>query len=155
MKFTHEFKENVVKKVLSGQAVKEAAAEIGASDASIYSWIKQHQSGTMKTTERGPRMLSLSQKQELLLEAQAIDAHENGEWLRKNGLRSEHLDKWKKEIENVMNKNSAEKNENKKLREQIRSLEKELARKDKALAESAALLTLKKKYQYLWEGEEK
>ena len=155
MKFTHEFKENVVKKVLSGQSVKKVASEIGASEASIYHWIKQYQRGTMKTNERGPRTLSLSQKQDLLLEAQAIDPHENGEWLRKNGLRSEHLEKWKKEIANAMNKNTDEKNENKKLREENNALKKELVRKDKALAEAAALLTLKKKYQYLWEGEEK
>jgi hypothetical protein len=36
----------------------------------------------------------------------------------------------------------------------IRSLERELARKEKALAEAAALLVLKKKLQHLWEDED-
>jgi hypothetical protein len=34
-------------------------------------------------------------------------------------------------------------------------LERELRRKDKALAEAAALLVLQKKFQALWEEEEK
>jgi hypothetical protein len=34
-------------------------------------------------------------------------------------------------------------------------LQRELNRKEKALAEAAALLVLQKKYQALWEGEEK
>ena len=36
----------------------------------------------------------------------------------------------------------------------IRRLERELARKEKALAEAAALLILKKKVGHLWEGED-
>ena len=36
----------------------------------------------------------------------------------------------------------------------IRALERELARKEKALAEAAALLVLKKKVNRLWEGED-
>jgi hypothetical protein len=40
-------------------------------------------------------------------------------------------------------------------KKRIRSLEKELNRKDKALAETAALLVLREKYNALWEiGEE-
>jgi hypothetical protein len=35
----------------------------------------------------------------------------------------------------------------------IRDLERELARKEKALAEAAALLILKKKLDHVWEGE--
>lgn len=34
-------------------------------------------------------------------------------------------------------------------------LQRELVRKEKALAEAAALLVLQKKFQALWEGEEK
>ena len=37
---------------------------------------------------------------------------------------------------------------------QIRQLERELARKDKALAETAALLVLKKKAQAIWGDED-
>jgi hypothetical protein len=39
-------------------------------------------------------------------------------------------------------------------RKKIKSLEKELLRKDKALAETAALLVLREKYNALWDNSE-
>ena len=47
--------------------------------------------------------------------------------------------------------------ENKQLREErrkVKALEKELARKEKALAETAALLVLREKFNALWETNE-
>lgn len=155
MKYSQEFKEKIVKKVLLGQKVRIAAQECGVTRWSIYQWIKQHSNGTILEGKISPRGLSFPEKHGLLLESQTIGNDKIGEWLRKKGIHSDHLIKWKKEIENAMNKNSQEKIENKKLREEIQILKKELERKDKALAEAAVLLTLKKKYHYLWEGEEK
>jgi transposase-like protein len=154
MKFSLEFKENIVKKVLDGGSVRTVAGESGLSTWSIYQWLKACRGGRLKSTE-GPGRFSLSQKQDLLLESKGIAEDALGEWLRKTGLHSDHLEKWKKEIGDAMDKNSAEKIENQKLKHENDVLMKELARKDKALAELAALLTLKKKYQHLWEGEEK
>jgi hypothetical protein len=54
-----------------------------------------------------------------------------------------------------MDNNSKEKEEIKKLKEENQLLKKELERKDKALAEAAILLTLKKKFKGLWEDEDK
>lgn len=155
MKVSLEFKENVVKKVMSGSTVKDVCRETGVSSWSVYTWLKQHRSGTMTAQPYSPGGLSLEQKYLLLLESKTLTDENTGEWLRKNGLHSEHLEKWKKEIGNAMDKNSAEKIENQKLKHENVMLMKELTRKDKALAELAALLTLKKKYQHLWEGEEK
>lgn len=155
MKYSQEFKEKIVQKVLSGQKVKAVAQESGVTGWSIYQWIKQHSNGTLSIETTGPRGLSFEEKHNLLLESQTIPVDKIGEWLRRKGIHSDHLVKWKKEIENAMNKNSKEKIENKKLREEIVILKKELKRKDKALAEAAVLLTLKKKYHYLWEDEEK
>ena len=41
------------------------------------------------------------------------------------------------------------------LKDEVKQLERQLNRRDKALAEAAALLVLQKKYQALWEGEDK
>jgi hypothetical protein len=41
------------------------------------------------------------------------------------------------------------------LKDENDSLKKEILRKDKALAEAAALLVLQKKFRALWEDEEK
>ena len=151
MKFTLEFKENIVKKVMEGKTVRDMSNETGLSTWSIYQWIKQHRSGTMSSSMQCPGKFTLNHKLELLLEAKGIEKENIGEWIRKNGLHSDHLEKWKKEIGEAMNKNSAEKIENLNLKKEIVILQNDINRKDKALAELAALLTLKKKYQYLWE----
>lgn len=155
MKYSHDFKENVVKKALSEKSIKEVAEETGVASWSIYQWIKQFKNGTMKGDETGPKGYSMNKKQMLLLEAQSIPEEEQGEWLRKNGLHSDHLNKWKDEIFDMMNKKDEAKIELRKAKEKIKELEKEINRKDKALAEVTALLILKKKLISLWGAEEK
>lgn len=155
MNRSHEFQENIVKKVLMGNTVKAVSEETGISIWRIYRWIKELGNGTMITGMNGPRSLSLPQKHALLLEYKGIAGENAGEWLRKNGLCSDHLEKWQKEIENAMSNNNEEKIEIRKLKEENEALKKELARKEKALAEVSALLVLKKKLSHLWEDEEK
>lgn len=155
MGYTQEFKSQVVKKVLTGRKVQEISRETGVTDWTIYRWIKKYEHGTLDKETTGPRGLTLSDKQKLLLESQTLTEDNLGEWLRKKGLHSEHLNKWKDEITDAMDNNSKEKIEIKKLKEENQFLKKELERKDKALAEAAILITLKKKYNSLWEDEEK
>lgn len=155
MGYSEEFKNQIVQKVLSGRKVQEVATESGITSWSIYRWIKLLGNGNLTKEAIGPRGLSLAGKQKLLLESQKCTEDNLGEWLRKRGLHSDHLNKWKEEIIAAMDKNSQEKNEIKKLKEENEFLRKELERKDRALAEAAVLLTLKKKYSGLWEDEEK
>lgn len=156
MKYSLEFKENVVKKVLTGSKVVDVATEAGTSRWRVYQWVKeQRNGGIVADSSNGPRGLLLTHKQALLLESKTIAKDEIGEWLRTKGLCSDHLEKWQKEITDAMNKNSEEKNEIRKLKEENAALQKELKRKNFALAEMTALVALKKKLSYLWEEEEK
>lgn len=155
MKYSKEFKEKIVQKVLSGKKVKDIALEIGVSGWSIYDWIKQRRKGYPTHKSSGPRGLVLLEKQNILLESKTISEDNMGEWLRKKGLHSDQLSKWKDEIIDTMKKNSQEKIENKKLRKENIFLRREIERKDKALAEAAVLLTLKKKFNHLWEDGER
>ena len=86
---------------------------------------------------------------------QTLTDEDQGEWLRKNGIHSDHIEKWKEEIFDAMNQNNKDKQEIKKLKEENKQLQRELNKKDKALAEVTALLALKKKLSHLWEDEEK
>lgn len=153
MNFSLDFKENIVKKASSGSSVTELSEEVGVSKGSIYQWIKASQKGIV--IKNGPGTLGLPEKQTLLLESRSIADNDMGEWLRKNGLCSDHLIKWKKEIDNTMLKNNDDKIELRKLKKENEDLRKDLYRKDKALAEVTALLALKKKFIHLWEDEEK
>lgn len=91
----------------------------------------------------------------LIFESKSLSPEAKGEWLRKNGIHSEHLVLWEQELrDQVNNKASKDKETIKKLKKKNRDLEKELERKEKALAEMAALMVLKKKAEAIWGDEE-
>jgi transposase len=84
------------------------------------------------------------------LEANELPEEELGEFLRRRGLHQEHLDEWRQALEDALSRGRNAKSETKRIRE----LEREVARKDKALAEATALLVLKKKLAVLWGDED-
>ena len=92
----------------------------------------------------------------LLLEGKTLKDDEQGKWLRENGLHSENLNQFEQEIKDIVSdQNQKYKDENKQLKKEKIALERELRRKEKALAEMAALLVLKKKVSKIWgDGED-
>ena len=68
-------------------------------------------------------------------------------WCRKNGIFPYHLEQWKKAAISAMAAGSGKKQSDteRQLRKENSALKKDLSRKEKALAETAALLVLKKK----------
>lgn len=154
-KYSQQFKEEVVRKKLSGRSVSEISQETGVAHVTIYEWAKKLQSGTLCTKESFPGNFSINEKYQLLMDYYTIPKSKTGHWLREKGVHTEHLTKWKNEIGVLMTKPNREKDEIKKLRNDLNVAQREIKKKDKALAEAAALLVLKKKYQYLWEEEEK
>ncbi|BBL73211.1 hypothetical protein MishRS11D_43880 (plasmid) [Methylomagnum ishizawai] len=86
------------------------------------------------------------------LEGEALNA-----WCRERGLFAHQLDGWKRDFcrdPGGTGEASTNARELRVLKERNQSLERELARKDKALAEAAALLVLQKKYRALLGGGE-
>ena len=106
--------------------------------------------------ELGPAALGNREKFQLVLEAAGIPEEQLGGWIREKGLHSEHLQLWQQELrETVSEKDTQHKQELKEAKKKIKQLEKELNRKDKALAEMAALIALKKKlHRILEDGED-
>jgi hypothetical protein len=76
---------------------------------------------------------------------------ERGEFLRSNGLSSTHIDKWRQMLYSALEVRDQEKL---RLEKRINELERDLERKNKALAEAAALLILQKKTRHLLFPEE-
>jgi len=80
-------------------------------------------------------------------------------YCRERGLYTEQISKWREACEQA---NDWDRNQNKRLKDvrkadkkRINELELDLKRKEKALAETAALLVLRKKAQAIWgDGEE-
>ncbi len=89
------------------------------------------------------------------MESSNFSQEEIGQYCRKRGIFPHHLDSWKVEFLNLQNKQKTDNNsEIKNLKSQIKSLNIKLRRKEKALAEAATLLVLKKKVHDLWNHDE-
>jgi hypothetical protein len=86
-------------------------------------------------------------------ETAGLSGDELGAYLRREGLHEADLAEWRRTALAALGaptKPQAGSNEARRVRE----LERQLQRKDKALAETAALLVLKKKAQELWGDED-
>ena len=154
MPYSRSVKVGVLKKVLPPESrdIASVSRETGISHQTIRNWINEEASGSLdeKAGEKSPRNLSSSEKYQLLMESKKIPGKELGEFLRKRGLHSQHLTLWDQEFaEMVKDNGKKEKKKVQDLKKKVRQLEKELNVKDKALAETAALLVLKKKLNVL------
>jgi transposase len=154
---SEDFKKSAVQKYFNrgSRPVREVARELGITVSSIYKW-KEHY-GTdpgMKTPGKRPQDRSAAEKLRAVIEYENRSVDQQGEFLRHEGLHSENIESWKKsmkaglEVEGKLStQERAERSDDKK---KIKELERDLHRKDKALAETAALLVLKKKADLIW-----
>lgn len=158
MGYSIKHKMLILQKVLppNNKPVHEVSKESGISVQTIYKWMEQvnddmFEPGTPE--EQIPRFKSELEKFSLLIESKAISDEARGEWLRKNGLHSEHLILWEQELAKKMADNTDIKSvqqENKNLKAELKKAKKEKEQLEKALAEMSALYALKKKADALW-----
>lgn len=158
MGYTEGFKKSVVQKLLmpNSLGINALSREIGINRRTIYDWREAYRNDILNSTtdhELIPEDWPFEAKYDSVIESKKITDENLGEWLRKNGIKTEHLEKWGEEIKNIV-RNKDNNDELKKANKKIRELEKELHTKDKALAEAATLLLLKKKMDAFWEKEE-
>jgi transposase-like protein len=93
-----------------------------------------------------------------VVETAAMNAEELTAYCRQRGLYPEQLQRWRQDCEQAASLSHQERqreaDESKQQRKRIQMLERELRRKNDALAETAALLTLSKKARAIWGDEE-
>ena len=96
----------------------------------------------------GQRLLALQQ-------THGLSGPELHAWCREKGLFEHQLIAWRDAFCSAATSDSRESRlALRELQTRNEGLQRELRRKEKALAEAAALLVLQKKFQALWEGEE-
>ena len=167
MKYSKGFKSSIVRRIVERgeKSVYQVSKETGIGAATINNWIQKHKAGKLgmdSSDDLTPSQRGPGEKLALLLESKTLDDSNRGEWLRQQGLHSEHLPLWEQELAGmVQDKHNALKTENTNLKKEKKQLEKdlraqarELAVKEKALADVAVLLTLKKKHRNLFQDEE-
>ena len=108
----------------------------------------------MPADPSNPENWSGENKLAVVIETASLNEEQLSEYCRRKGLYAEQIARWKEGAiagnESSRSLTKAERQALKEERKKNRYLEKELNRKEKALAETAALLVLKKKAQALW-----
>jgi transposase-like protein len=168
MRYSEAFKTKMVQKMLAGRSANSIAQEVGVNQPTLSKWLRdartiadvskrERRPEAGKEASRRPEDWSAEEKLEVVLQARGLGEQELGELLRRRGLHEEQLQRWKEAVESGAleslrggRKGSAKSVETKRIKE----LERELRRKEKALAEAAALLVLRKKAQALWGDED-
>jgi transposase len=157
--YSKEFKDAIVSKIVNrsdGKTIAEVCDEEGVGKATAANWLGDRAKVPGMSKPKSSRKLSAEDKLKIVSETHALSDEDLGKYLRKEGLYSHQPKEWRAEILSVLN--SAKKAPVRDERDQrITELEKELARKDKALAEASTLLILQKKVDLIWgkKGEEK
>ncbi len=165
-------KEAVIKKLieLHGDpnpaigSIAEIARQAGIPADTVYGWNRKMRQSA-KTLENQPasstgQSMSSMAKFTAVVTTASMSELQLGEYLRRNGILKEELDTWRAICESANDKAAAnaQKYRSALTAEQARSrkLDAELKRKEKALAETAALLVLRGKAQAIWgdNGEE-
>jgi transposase len=160
-RYSAEFKENVVRRLLTGKSTSELAAELRINRNQLLRWRREmgDNAPSMPKQEsdakRRPQDWTAEEKLEAVLRSSGLTEAELGAFLRNRGLHKADLDEWRASVSKGARAELAGSTQGKS-REQkrIRELERELNRKDKALAEAAALLVLKKKAAAIWGDED-
>ena len=162
MRYSPERKEAVLKKMMPphNRSITQLAIEEGISEATLYNWRNEARSKgiLMPDGDTGPEGWNARDKFSAVIESAPLNEQEAAEYCRRKGIYPHQLELWRKACEDANDwdkqANIKLKSEQRTNRQRIRSLEKELYRKEKALAETAALLVLQKKAQAIWGTEE-
>jgi transposase len=150
--YTEAFKSRMVRRLVgpTAQSANAVAQEIGVSQATLSRWLvaARNVSGMTRSV---PKQWTGVEKLRVVTEARGLSGSDLGALLRREGLHEAQLTAWRAAAEAALAEptrgrgRAAPSAEAKRIKE----LERELRRKDAALAETAALL-LKKKVDAWW-----
>lgn len=165
MKYSPKFKQKMVAKMVGPDArsARSLSLEAGIAQATLSRWLREAKvrpmvlkSPTKEQSRRG--RWSPDDKVRVVLEAAALDDATLGAFLRREGLHESDLVRFREEVREAATDGLRAKASRGRTPEQKENdrLRKELARKDRALAETAALLVLQGKARAFFasEGEE-
>lgn len=164
--YSETVRARMVARMMSPRAVpmSQLSRDSGIPEGTLYRWLKRaaripemakppgRKTASEETaaTQRSDRRRTGAEKLAIVERAAGLEGDELGEFLRREGIHLAELEQWRKLAEQALQ------GEPKRLppSKEIRRLQAELARKEKALAEAAALIILKKKVAAIWGDED-
>lgn len=164
VEYSEKFKARMVQRMAGPGALTAGALsrEVGVTQPTLSRWLREAKVGGMAKKPKGgarrgrPKRWTPEEKYRVVMEAAAAGESGLGELLRREGLHEADLERFRQEVQQAAVeglRGGTSKAHASAEDKRVKALEKELRRKEKALAEAAALLVLRKKIQALW-GEE-
>jgi transposase-like protein len=148
-RYSRAFKAKAVARLLPPEStsLEDVSREIGVRGDTLSRWRAEALSGAQDRLWTGAARL------EAVIHTASLDEASRNAWCRENGVYPAELAQWRAQasesLSDVSTGSSASKAE-RQSRQEIRKLQRDLARKDKALAETAALLVLSKKLEAIF-----
>lgn len=168
-RFNQSFKIQAVEKALNRSGVtslRDIADSLGVGCSTLSKWIVKARNQEFETVspeeisrmtqDKRPQDWTLEERLNMVVACGALDDEALSEYCRKQGLYPHHIKQWKLDFVsgNVSKAKAVSPSEMKSLKHENKTLKKELNRKEKALAEAAALLVLQKKVNAIWGSDE-
>ena len=148
--FSVAFKQKMVQRLTGRNAVSalQLSRETGVRQQSRSRWLQEARSlPIMADQPKTLRNWSVEQKVRVLADACQLEGEELTAFLEREGVNRAEYEQWRLALDEGGAASTS-------TSKRIRQLERELARKEKALAEAAALLILKKKVDTLFGEDE-
>lgn len=140
--FSPVFKSKMVERLIGKDAIsaRQLQQEVGVPQTTLSRWLEEARSLPRVPPPKRSKTWTVDEKIKILAEAAKLTGEQLSSFLEQQGLRLAEFEQWRLSL-------GEEGRSSKAVTNRIRGLERELARKEKALAEAAALLILKKKLQ--------
>jgi transposase-like protein len=156
--YSPERKAAVLTKMLppNNVALGQLAKEEGISQATLAKWRAEARAKgqSLPDANAGPEGWTSRDKLAAVIETASMNAADFGEYCRRRGVYPEQLAVWREACERANDWERAATTritrETRDDKKRIKELERDLARKEKALAEAAALMILRKKAEAIW-----
>ena len=158
--YSKEFKASIIAKMLppNNVPVPQLVRETGIPKDTLYTWRGKHNKALSDAMVQPSTsgQLSSEEKFAVVIESASLNEVELSEYCRRKGLYPEQISAWRSSCmqANALEAPKVDRTQLKTQAKHIKQLETELRRKEKALAEAAALLVLQKKVRALWEEPE-
>lgn len=159
IRYSEDFKEQALTKAYSlrnGQTLLDLADDLNISLKTLKKWMKKTELDSNHTPKsKRPQDWHPEERLTALQKTYGLTGEDLNAWCREYGIFTHQLEQWKTDFCSrlIPSENREEARIVKTLKTENHRLEHELLRKDRALAEAAALLVLQKKFRALLGGE--
>ena len=152
--YTESFRQQALEKVFSrgNNSIRVVAEDLNMSLGTLRNWMKAERNRLQTRNglqSKRPQDWSLADRLQILMESHGLDEEALNALCREKGIFRHHLEQWQATF--TAGGAADNRSQLRELKDTNRTLTRELNRKEKALAEAAALLVLQKKYRALWE----